>query len=989
MISNSDRHEWVIDSGIDALLTSLNIVSLSNHEPHEYLLYGLERDAHRNNGVLRNKYLTRYDHLYHGGWWCSGVDVLTGEDSEWGCFKPNLPHESEKKPKGFDPNSNAKNKKIKYEHPPKVATEIFALKVPLHIWQAIASRYNVTLPENIVVTPEGRAIGFWSWVINNPRIPLIITEGAKKAGCLITNSYVAIALPGIYNGYRQPKNQFGQKIGKPYLIPQLKVFAQKGREIIFAMDHDTKPATIENVERAIKTTGGLFAHQGCKISVITWDYPEKGVDDLIVARGRDCFHNLYVKRMSFSKFNLVVNAKLSKYSPLIIDERYLSDNLVTPEDAQVIGVKSAKNTGKTQWLSHIVSKAMERGQRVIIICHRKQLAITLARRFGLDYRTEIRTSVTQGVFGYALCIDSLHPHANPSFNPDDWREALVVMDEAEQVIWHMLNSKTCRNNRTAIIESFKLLLQTAIGTGGKVFLADADLSSTSLDYILSCIGFPVNTWVVENKNNPNLGKRKAITYRGNDPRQLLSALETELQNGLKALIHTTGQKAESKWGTINLECYLKNKYPDSRILRIDSESTCEPCHPAFRCTGNLNELVAQYDIVIVSPVLETGVSIDIKGHFDSVWCIAYGVQSVNAVCQTIERLRDDVLRHIWVKATAKNNKIGNGSVSVRQMWASQDKLTMAHMNLLREVDINEYETFDVDVNYSPESLSAWAKFGCVENEGKNNYRANVEAKLEAEGYELIRAGDNLSQDTDLINQTLKETRDNNYRSLCNDTAEIDAPTKNELKELEQKKTLTKKERLQKRKGTLSNRYGVEVTPELVAKDDRGWYNQLQLHYYFTIGQIYLAQRDRRSIKKLTFNSKGKAFKVDINQCAYSAQIQGLELLDMRKFLDPNAEFTANSEADWFERIKGFAPEIKTLYGVGINPKTDTPIEVANRILGKMDLKLEFKYWRGSRKTKQRVYSGCKLDPDSRSRIFANWLAQDEIRYSHTPVLTKC
>ena len=88
-------------------------------------------------------------------------------------------------------------------------------------------------------------------------------------------------------------------------------------------------------------------------------------------------------------------------------------------------------------------------------------------------------------------------------------------------------------------------------------------------------------------------------------------------------------------------------------------------------------------------------------------------------------------------------------------------------------------------------------------------------------------------------------------------------------------------------------------------------------------------------------------------------------------------------------LKRFAPEIKTLYGVGINPETDTPIEVANRILGKMDLKLEFKYWRGSRKTKQRVYSGCKLDPDSRGRIFANWLAQDEIRYSHTPVLTKC
>ncbi|MDJ0648872.1 MAG: hypothetical protein QNJ60_09210, partial [Xenococcaceae cyanobacterium MO_188.B19] len=81
MISNSDRHEWVIGSGIDALLTSLNIVSLSNYEPHEYLLYGLSRGDRRNSGVLINKYLIRYASLCDGGWWCSGVDVLTGEDS--------------------------------------------------------------------------------------------------------------------------------------------------------------------------------------------------------------------------------------------------------------------------------------------------------------------------------------------------------------------------------------------------------------------------------------------------------------------------------------------------------------------------------------------------------------------------------------------------------------------------------------------------------------------------------------------------------------------------------------------------------------------------------------------------------------------------------------------------------------------------------------------------------------------------------------------
>ena len=50
--------------------------------------------------------------------------------------------------------------------------------------------------------------------------------------------------------------------------------------------------------------------------------------------------------------------------------------------------------------------------------------------------------------------------------------------------------------------------------------------------------------------------------------------------------------------------------------------------------------------------------------------------------------------------------------------------------------------------------------------------------------------------------------------------------------------------------------------------------------------------------------------------------------------------------------------------------------VAQRILKKLGLKLEFKYWRGNRQTKQRVYSGCHLNPDERNAVFEEWLARD-------------
>ena len=977
--------EWVAGSGIDQKLTALNLISLNGDSPHEYLLYALGRSERRNDGRLNERWLKRYAHLSDGGWWCSGVDLVTEEDSQWGCFKPNTPYQyqSKPKPKGFDKNSHAKNKRIKYEHPPKANTEIFALKVPLHLWQAIAERYEVKLPKNIVVTSDGRALGFWAWMIGNTKIPLIITEGAKKAGCLITANYVAVALPGIYGGYRQPKNDWGQKIGKPYLIPELEMFAENGREIIFCFDNDTKLITQQNVTTAIKTTGGLLAKQGCKVSVINWNTNEKGVDDLIVAKGADFFHALYKNRVPLSKFNLREFLDLSKYKPLIVDERYLDENLVAPSTASVIGIKSAKNTGKTEWIARRVEKAIAQGQRVIVLTHREQLAITLANRFGIDYRTEIRTSVTKGSLGYALCIDSLHPHANPPFNPDEWREALVIIDEAEQVFWHTLDSDTCQNNRVAIIDSFKQLLQTAVGTGGQIILADADLSPIALDYVRALIGFPVETWVVVNKHNPNQGKRKLISYSGNDPRKLIDALIRHIKEGFRVLVHTTGQKAQSKWGSINLESYLKKKFPQHKILRIDSESVAEPGHPAYGCMDSLDRVLSGYDIVICSPVIETGVSIDLKGHFNSVWCIAMGVQTVDAVCQTTERLRDNVPRHIWIKTTAKGNRIGNGATSIKSLLYSEHKTTNANMRLLQQADINDFD--DLDVNYSRESFHAWATRACLVNSGKNDYRASIISKLIEEGYELFDP--NNPAKPDIVNEELKQVRTENYQIYREGVTAAPTPTEEQYLTLKQKRAKTKAERLIERKGNLAKRYGIEVTPELVKKDDKGWYNQLKLHYYLTIGNIYLAQRDKRSLAGLTENSNGKAFKPDVNKRTLSAKVKALEIIDIPQFFDPEARFTSNSLADWFEMVKKYRHEIKILLGVNINPEKDSPIGAAQRILKKLDLKLELLYFRGSRKTKQRVYGGCQLDADGREAIFANWLERDEKISQSESVLT--
>ena len=133
---------------------------------------------------------------------------------------------------------NTKTKKpIKYEHPPQVATEILALIVPERIWQEIGARFNLPLSSET----------FWDWVLANPRLPILITEGAKKARTLLSAGYCALALPGIYCGYRTD--------GKPCLIPQLEAFCQLGREFTFAFDSDKKFKAKQAVASAIALRG--------------------------------------------------------------------------------------------------------------------------------------------------------------------------------------------------------------------------------------------------------------------------------------------------------------------------------------------------------------------------------------------------------------------------------------------------------------------------------------------------------------------------------------------------------------------------------------------------------------------------------------------------------------------------------------------------------------------------------------------------------------
>ncbi len=964
------RGEWKA-SGVDEELTDLNVVSLHGASPIEYLLYS-NSIPRRNDGRVREGFLQHYAHTDAGGWWCSGIDILSGDEDIWGCFKPDHPR-------------NIANKTIKYEHPPKAATGVFALKVPLNLWNKIADLAGVAVNPQ-AIEHQSADFGFWQWLIAHPEVPLCLTEGAKKAGALLSAGYGTIAIPGINSGYRTPKDEQGNRIGKSHLIPQLAKLATPGRKIYLVFDQDEKPKTVKAVNTALKQTGYLLQKAGCQVKVVTWKACQgKGVDDLIANHGHESFAQAYSEALDLETWKAKSWTKLTYPTDIQLNSRYLPE-LNIPAQTKLIGIKSAKGTGKTESLSKVVAQAIACKQKILVIGHRIQLVKELCQRFGLDYVTQVEGS-EQAALGYGLCIDSLHRSSQAKFDPQDWNNSLVIIDEVEQVLWHALNSVTCKDRRVEILKSLKTLIQNVLANQGQLYIADADLSDIALDYLISLSGLEIKPCIVHNTWQSDRC-RQVYNYDGKNPQKLVKNLEAHIRQGGKPFVCLSAQKLTSKWSTQTLEAYLQQKFPQHKILRIDSESLNDHQHPAYGCFSKLEQVLGQYDVVLASPSIETGISIELKNHFTSVWAIAQGIQAENAVRQTLSRLRHNVPRHLWC-AKYGFNRIGNGSTSIPALLSSSQRFTQLNIRLLQQSDFTYLD--DLDTGFQAESLLCWAKMAVRFNAGAINYRESILAGLRAEGDEIIDAAkykqskikpeSNSDNCTDnCLVAAITKISTQNYLAECGEIA--CAPNLEEQQYRDLKKRLIKspRDRRQLRKYELQQRYHLPITPELVSLDDEGWYQKIRLHYFLTVGRSYLADRDTQVARKLIKQGNGSLFLPDFNNSQLGAIVGTLEILGIPVLLKDRIRELRNTDKD-LQSLAAIAhgnrQEMKTILNLGI-AKNHSPVTIVSRLLSKIGCQINCLRSETYKRKRVRVYQ-ILAPEDAREQVFNYWLNTDRQR----------
>lgn len=230
----------------------------------ENLNWGVTRLA---SGRINNSTLDRVRKM-GGGWHITPFYGLADRAQiNYFRFKPDNPPADWKKP----------GKVQKYLGAVDESPRAYCPNVPESLWATIACRYGV----------EKTGSDFWEWILDHPEIPVIITEGEKKAFSGLGAGYAVLSLPGIDCGYKSSSDNDDGSVSKLSLIPDLSSLATEGRTIYIAFDRDSNPQTVKRVQKARQKLARLFAEVGCETLSIKWDGQFKGLDDFILGAGSE------------------------------------------------------------------------------------------------------------------------------------------------------------------------------------------------------------------------------------------------------------------------------------------------------------------------------------------------------------------------------------------------------------------------------------------------------------------------------------------------------------------------------------------------------------------------------------------------------------------------------------------------------------------------------------------------------------------------------
>jgi hypothetical protein len=841
-----------------------------------------------------------------------------------------------------------KGRSQKYETPVGNGSRAFLACIPTEIRQKIAERYGVEVPF------DG---SFWSWLQQHSEIPIVITEGGKKALSLLSQGCVAIALYGAYGGYHKLP-------GDTYkLIADIEQFASEGREITLAFDQDTKPETRSRVNSATNRFGGLLTAAGCNVSIAQWDGRNglsKGVDDLIVSQGVEAWEAAYREALPLEDWRIW--QRLSRRLTWNPSVRLVTSDLSTlhlkdlPEQG-MIAIAAGKGTGKTKLTGKIIADS----GKALGATHRICLGRNLCERWGLDYRGDLDKVGSRFINGssYTLrigfCVDSLL-----AIDPQQFVSCDLVIDEVVQVVRHLLTSSTCAKDgkRPALLARFRELIKAA----RRVIVADADLDNATIHYIKALRGDEAPVFLIRN-DYQSQGYLVKYLESSSDTTALSLLLEDirSLEAGKALFVATDNLKLSKSIAAMSEEV-------GKRVLLINSKTSGADEQRAFIATPDAVLGRQKYDVVVATPSLATGVSIEIQGVISKVYGIFTGVSTNDAdMAQALGRVREPVERIVWCTKRGGNFSKVSRSANPIEVKANLLERTSATVMLVRSglrEDIAEaVATYDWQAD---PHINLYCRITADQNFAMQNLRTALRVRLQFEGNRIIPIEQENLAAKELLTRVKEQIRIADAQSI------VKAPILDwaKVQELETREGLSPEQQIAIARYHLCEFYAIKPTTltleqVLWDKDGRTRGELLELENLCHLDVA--TDRTVGTLEKQFAWGKGLT-PWDVSNAELRSQLR--KLLGLEKYLDPDREWSKLEVAEDALKIRELAQQVKVGLNFTVSDKVGD-VQVINQLLRQLGLRTESHWSRsapGLEGEKVRVYRVDRVHWDKQQEV---------------------
>ena len=377
-------------------------------------------------------------------------------------------------------------------------------------------------------------------------------------------------------------------------------------------------------------------------------------------------------------------------------------------------VRGEHGVGKTSIIGkHVIGLSINNNNEQIatFLSPRVSLSSSIAKKFDIACYTDVRAAKSRQRKSIVITTNSID---NPMFREYLSGNFNLYIDEISTILKDIFNKNgTMKKNAGGIFKRLKEII-----AGANVLVcSDADITDQVIDFISSVRTGPINYYDIKN----NRQKPSVSFYKTKGTQHWAYVLDC-LSSGEKVYCTSDSAADLSK-----LHCLIKKTYPEKKGLLIHSKNVTKEGAEFIKDAADSSGVTKlNYDYVLCSPSIESGVSIEYK-HFDVVVAIYCGITSPTNFTQQMLRVR--TVQHISLF-----NRETKGRGNKETIYETLLK-RVTEANMLDEILGGGDPTSGCD-EYTRYALKNLAS----ENELMNSAHENLIKILEKRGYKLT-AGD--------------------------------------------------------------------------------------------------------------------------------------------------------------------------------------------------------------------------------------------------------